>query len=155
MQNRLHTTWITIFTLIAMLWSSVAASIPVVPMHQLPAMSMAATSEALTPEVDAEPTAMSHNHHGSPCHSKPEIKSVPETESAPEPALAGHHDNCCDGEPILMQQHCCSANSGSSLSLLPEVSLAYSQISQLALIPVETPVPIRTIASALYRPPIR
>ena len=131
MQSKMHTIWLTTFTLIAILLSSVASSTPLMPLKMAVANQITISNEK----------TMASDSNDSHCSSAQEIAPVAEP-------------SCCDSEQMHSDHQCCPASCVTSFSIIVDSEKNYIQPFSLILISKEPHKHISSIASALYKPPI-
>ncbi|PSU74235.1 hypothetical protein C9J19_12830 [Photobacterium phosphoreum] len=126
--KRLRTIWITSFTLIALLLSSVASSAPLMSAKML---SMNHSMMVMSPSMDCcdDESMTDHQHHQAP-------------ESPSHCNKMGGIDKCCSIACI------------SNVAFLPSQFENLSQPSNLTLIAIEKTHQLNTSTPTLYRPPI-
>ncbi len=126
--KRLRTIWITSFTLIALLLSSVASSAPLMSVKML---NMNHSMMVMSSSMDCcdDESMTDHQHHQAP-------------ESPSHCDNMGGIDNCCSIACV------------SSVAFLPHNFNSLSQQSNLTLIAIEKTHQLNTSTPTLYRPPI-
>ncbi|PSU93809.1 hypothetical protein [Photobacterium kishitanii] len=126
--KRLRTIWITSFTLIALLLSSVAASAPLMSVKML-GMNNTMTTMSSTMDCCDDESMTSHQHHQAP-------KSTTHCDKM------GGIDKCC------------SVACFTGVAFLPSPFSRIFQQSTRTLITIEKTHHLNTTTPTLYRPPI-
>ncbi|WP_297482599.1 hypothetical protein [uncultured Photobacterium sp.] len=126
--KRLRTIWITSFTLIALLLSSVASSAPLMSIKML-SMNNSITVMSSTMDYCDDESMVDHQHHQA-------------QQSAAHCDKMGGVDNCCSMACL------------SNIAFLPSQFENLFQPSNLTLIAIEKTPQLNTTTPTLYRPPI-
>lgn len=125
MRQEMHTFWVTILTLVAIMLSSVANSAPLMPLQML---------------ADNQMT-MSEDSSGSHCASSHE-------------STVSEQQECCEGEGMISEHQCCYSSCFTNYSVVTSPIYELSQTSILVLISKDPISRVSSITSALFRPPI-
>ena len=126
--KRLRTIWITSFTLIALLLSSVASSAPLMSIKML-SMNNSMMVMSSTMDCCDDESMASHEHHQA-------------QQSAAHCDKMGGVDNCCSIACL------------SNIAFIPSQFENLFQPSNLTLIAIEKTHQLNTTTPTLYRPPI-
>ncbi|MEL7292907.1 MAG: hypothetical protein AAGJ67_13380 [Pseudomonadota bacterium] len=125
MRQKMHTIWVTVLTLAAIMLSSVVSSAPLMPLQML---------------ADTQ-KSMSTSEGDSHCASSLDNVSSEQQE-------------CCDGDSMTSEHQCCYSSCVGNYSVITTPFYELSQTSVLILISKESINRASSIASALFRPPI-
>jgi len=125
MRQKVHTYWITVLTLVAIMLSSAVNSAPLMPLQML-------ADNQMTMSVDSS---------GSHCASSHE-------------SAVSEQQACCEGDSVTSEHQCCYSSCVTNYSVVTFPVYELSQTSVLVLISKEAISRASSIASALFRPPI-
>ncbi|WP_375748282.1 hypothetical protein [Vibrio sp. HN007] len=125
MRQKMHTIWVTVLTLVAIMLSNVVNSAPLMPLQMLADSQM----------------SMSTNIGDSHCTSSHE-------------SVSNEQQECCDGDSMTSEHQCCYSSCVTSYSVITSPHYELSQTSDLVLISKDPISRVSSIASALFRPPI-